>query len=574
MPLLESAPLPATELAGDPAGETAALVRRHGLTPPIAQLLWQRGWRDDQALADFLNPQLSHLHAPALLPDMDRALARIRAAIAAREPIVIFGDYDVDGVTAVVVLHAALRRLGAEVSYFIPDRFASGYGPTLEAVRQLASAGARLIITVDTGIRALAEVALATELGLDVIITDHHLPGPELPAACAVINPRRGDCDYPDKELSGAGLAFKLAQALLEEAGVIAGGGPGWPAGLARIAMLGIVADHVPLRGENRVLAHQGLAGLSETVNPGLRALLELALPGVARVRAGDVAFQLAPRLNSAGRLASATLAVELFTSPAPRAQAVARQLEQLNQQRRRLEMEILAAIQARRPAATAAPVALLWGEGWHRGVLGIVAARMLRQLQKPVLVAGCHEGMAHGSGRAPQGFALLEVLEGCGGLFSRFGGHAQAVGFTLPAARLPELEAYLAALPAVAGSAPASAPGHELDLPLQEISPALLSDLTRLEPCGAGNPEPWFRARARLAQPPQVLKERHLKLIFEPGCEALAWHAVQGPSVHLAAGALPLAALQPGCELDIIYRIEANTRARGGWQLILRGEN
>lgn len=573
MVLSATAPEADREIAGDSAAESAALARRHGLTPAIARLLWQRGWRDDQALADFLHPQLSQLHAPTRLRDMDRALARIRPAIAAREPIVIFGDYDVDGVTAVVVLHAALRRLGAEVSYFIPDRFASGYGPTPEAMRQLAGAGARLIITVDTGIRALAEVALAHQLGLDVIITDHHLPGSDLPPACAVINPRRADCDYPDKELSGAGVAFKLAQALLEEGGVIAEGGPGWLAALARIAVLGIIADYVPLRGENRVLAQLGLMGLTETVNPGLRALLALALPGVARVRAGDVAFQLAPRLNSAGRLASATLAIELFTSPAPRAQAIARQLEQLNQERRRLEMEILAAIEARPPAASAGPVALLWGEGWHRGVLGIVAARMLRRLRKPVLIAGCHEGMAHGSGRAPQGFHLLEVLESRGGLFSRFGGHAQAVGFTLPAARLPELEAYLATLPAFADTTPASAPGDELELPLAAISSALLADLARLEPFGAGNPEPWFRARARLAQPAQVMKERHLKLILEPGFEALAWHAVQGTMVHLAAPPLPLAAFRPGCELDVIYRIEAPVRARGGLQLVLRTE-
>ncbi len=573
MPLPASAPETDAASVGDPAVEAAALARRHGLTSPIARLLWQRGWRDDQALADFLQPRFSHLHPSALLRDMDRALARIRQAIAGRQPIVIFGDYDVDGVTAVVILHAALRRLGAEVSCYIPDRFASGYGPTQDAFHQLARAGARLIITVDTGIRALAEVEQAAALGLDVIITDHHLPGPVLPAACAVINPRRADCDYPDKELSGAGLAFKLAQALLEEAGVIAEGGPGWLAALSRIATLGIIADYVPLRGENRVLAHHGLAGLPETVNPGLRALLALALPGVARVRASDVAFQLAPRLNSAGRLASASLAFELFTSPAPRALAVARQLEQLNQERRRLEMEILAAIQSRPPVAAGAQVALLWGDGWHRGVLGIVAARLLRRWRKPVLIVGCHEGMAHGSGRAPQGFHLLEVLEGCDALFSRFGGHAQAVGFTLPAARLQELQAYLAALPAVETSAPDSGPGFDLDLPLSDISSALLSDLARLEPFGAGNPEPWFRARARLAQPPQVMKERHLKLFLEPGWEALAWHAVQGPSVHFNAQALPLSALRPGFELNVIYRIEANPRARGGLQLQLRVE-
>jgi len=416
-----------------------------GLSPLFARLLAARGWRETEAVVEFLYPRLEHTHSPWLMLGMEAAAARILAAVAAGERIRILGDYDADGTLATVILRQALTSLGAEVSYHLPHRLNEGYGLQVDAVERTAAAGVSLAITVDTGIREHAALERAQALGLDVIITDHHLPDATLPPALAILNPHQPGCAYPDKGLCGSGVAFKLAQALLERSGKLE---EAWPPRLRsylKLVALGTIADAVPLLGENRVLARFGLEGLAQPVNPGLRALLALTLPkDTARVSSGDVGYRIAPRLNAAGRMGAADQVVELFFASAARATELAQGLDALNLERQRvcekIQQEITRRLDAD-PAWREQAVLVLSGPGWHRGVLGIVASRVLERTGKPVLILGLEPGsdgavQAHGSGRAPAGFHLLEALEGCRELFDRFGGHAQAVGCSLPAWR------------------------------------------------------------------------------------------------------------------------------------------
>jgi single-stranded-DNA-specific exonuclease len=562
-----------------------------GLTPLFARLLAARGWRETEALVEFLHPRLEHTHSPWLLHGMERAVERTQAALAAGEPIRILGDYDADGTLATVVLRQALRSLGGDVSFALPKRLEEGYGLTAAAIERAAAEGVKLAITVDTGIREHAALERARELGLDVIVTDHHLPGAELPPAWAIVNPHQAECRYPDKGLCGTGLAFKLTQALLERQEPAGGNGSGgWTPALRsylKLVAMATVADAAPLLGENRVLARFGLAGLSEPVNPGLRALLALALPpveggaGARAVTSRDVAFRIAPRLNAAGRMGGAEQVVDLFFAPAAEAAQRAQALEALNQQRQQLCDAIEAEIEARLAAEPAeGDVLLLAGEGWHRGVLGIVASRVLAKTGKAAVIVSLEAragggAQAHGSGRAPEGLHLLERLEACRELFDRFGGHAQAVGFTLPAARLAQLREALTR--PGDGAAAAAAEPAAFELRLGEITPALARDLARLEPYGEANPEPVFVARGvRVAEAPQRMKERHMKLTVEQeGARqtALFWNLWRDGGYQHAPGRPEWEGLRPGTALDLVFRLESGTHPVYGFrqQLILK---
>ncbi|HET9783686.1 MAG TPA: single-stranded-DNA-specific exonuclease RecJ [Terriglobales bacterium] len=555
------------------SGRTADLFRAGlGLSPLVARLLEARGWRELAAATEFLHPRLEHTHSPWLMLGMKTAVERTRAAIDRGEPIRILGDYDADGTLATVILRQALASLGAQVSYRLPERLRDGYGLQAAAMDQAVAEGVKLAITVDTGIREHAALERARELGLDVIVTDHHLPAESLPPAFAVLNPHQPGCPYPDKGLCGSGVAFKLAHALLEQGGLLEGAWPPRLRSYLKLVAMATIADAVPLVGENRVLARFGLEGLAQPVNPGLQALLALALPQrPLAIRSADVAYRIAPRLNAAGRMGAADRVVELFFAPAPQAAELAQSLESLNQQRQALCAAILAEVEARTDAA-AGPVVVHAGEGWHRGVLGIVASRVVERSGKAALVIAIEPDaagdlQAHGSGRAPAGIPLHALLDGCRELFTRFGGHAQAVGFSLPAEQLPPLRAYLQS--ADLASLPAGAAQAEyFDCELAELTPAVCQELRRLEPFGEANPEPLFRIRrARLAQPPAILKERHLKLTLEQdGIRhiALYWNAPELPA---------LAALAPGSRMDLSFRIEHTSHPQYGerTQLIVR---
>src|SRR5208282_4252592 len=414
--------------------ETAGrLARELKISPLLARLLVQRGLAEPAAAQALLHPSLGQLHAPELMAGMREAVARLRRALEHHEKILIYGDYDVDGTMAVVVLLTALRMLGAEVKAYVPHRLTDGYGMRVPVVEEAAANGFRVVISVDTGIREHAVLARARELGVDCIVTDHHLPDAHLPPACAILNPRRPDCGYPEKSLAGVGVAFKLAQAMLGErltARMLQS--------FLKVVAIGTIADVVPLLGENRAIARFGLEGLRQPAQSGLAALIELSGLAGKEISAGDVGFRLAPRLNAAGRMENARDVIDLFTlTDAVRTREIAERLERLNRERQRVEEEILRTILTRLELCAALPrlsTLVLAGEGWHRGVIGIVAQRVVERYHRPTLVIGIEDGVGVGSGRSIKGFHLLDALTSVGDLFQRFGGHAQAAGFALEA--------------------------------------------------------------------------------------------------------------------------------------------
>ena len=500
--------------------------RELGISTLLARLLALRGVSDAEAARRFLSPELAHLHDPFQMLGMEAAVRRIFQAVERREKILIYGDYDVDGAMAVVILDAALKLVGADARHHIPHRMREGYGMRAEVVERARDEGFSVLISVDTGIRAFAVVERARELGLDCIITDHHLPASEeavpesVPQALAVLNPKQPGCPYPDKNLCGAGVAFKLAQALL-------GAGPESSARVARLVRsllklvcIGTIADSVPLTGENRVITRLGLEGLRLPVNPGLKALVQAAgLDGKA-ITAWDVGFRLAPRLNAAGRMESAQDVIDLFTRADPaQAQELAQKLNRLNADRQNAEQAILAEIEERverQPGEFSDPCLVVEGEGWHRGVIGIVASRLVDRFHRPALVISREEGIGHGSGRSIEKFHLLEALTACADVFDRFGGHAQAAGFALPAERIGELRRRLNEYAAPRLDPADLVPELELDaeVSLGDLTPETLADLERLAPHGYGNPRPVFCSRGvGLRGRPRLLKEKHLKM-------------------------------------------------------------
>lgn len=548
-----------------------AVARGMGVGRLLGRVLAARGIGGAAAQA-FLHPGWGELHSPWRMAGMEAAAARIGAAVAGREPIFIYGDYDADGLTATALLQAAIARLGGRVTAYIPDRLGSGYGLYLPAIEAAARAGARLMITVDGGIREHAAIAQAAAWGLETIVTDHHLPAAELPPALAVLNPHRRDCPYPDAGLTGVGVAFKVAQALFERGGLAAAGEPSaWLAAACKLVAIGTVADAAPLTGENRALARLGLEALNGTNAPGLAALLRLARreDSLDPWRAEDLAFRIAPRLNAAGRMARADVALALLTARGAEAEELARQLEDLNQARREAERGVCGealAMLALAPDASAEPILVLDSAGWHRGVLGLAAARVMAATGKPVLIFARENGLAHGSGRAPAGRHLLAALERCGELFSRFGGHAQAVGCVLPSERLPELRERLRAAAAEAWAPETTNAAAAVGIPEAGAIPVEAAELTAeavrelewLEPCGAGNPAPVFAARLRLLAAPAVLKDRHLKLRVA-GADGTALDALQWNAADRTAG------LAAGDTVSLRFQAEYSRHARFG---------
>lgn len=488
--------------------------------------------------------------------------------------MLIYGDYDVDGIMSVLVLQAALQRLGAQPQCYIPHRLHEGYGVRASVLEQAASSGVGLVITVDNGMRAHEEMALARQLGLDVIITDHHSPGDTLPPAVAVVNPMRRDSTYPNQGLCGVGVAFKLAQALLQaEARIQQDEYPPWLQTFFKLVAIGTIADYAPLLQENRVFVRLGLKGLEHPVNPGLRALLRQALPDSGPIRSSDIAFQLAPRLNAAGRMEHGNLILQLFAADSALAGDIALRLEKLNLQRKASEAGILEAIAGQTrvsPELLNNPVLSFIGEGWHRGVLGIVAARLQRMYRRPALVMTSDDVTAHGSGRAEKGVDLLQCLQPCAPLFERFGGHAQAIGFTMSTENSRELQRYLSAvkIPQVVNP-----PGEiSLCLQLDEILP-LAQDLKKLEPFGAGNPEPRCSSQVRLLSGVQWIKEKHIKFIAGSSrlrLECLGWNFSAQETLVADGIATRVDELRPGQWLELHYRIELPRNPDRGPQLIL----
>ncbi len=507
----------------------------------LARLLVMRGITQTDAAQRFLSPALSHLHSPHLMAGMKAAIDRIEAAIENKEPILIYGDYDVDGTTAIVILKTAIELCGGTADFHVPHRIRDGYDMRDDVIERAAAAGIKLIISVDMGIRAFAPAETARRLGVDLIVTDHHLPGPQgVPAALAVVNPNQSGCEYPCKALCGAGVAFKLAQGLIERR-IPEGERSRLLRSFMKVVAIATIADAVPLTGENRVFARLGLEGLRSPVNPGLKALLEVAQLSHGRtLTSGEVAFRIAPRINAAGRMDVAREVIELFSVKDPaRARELAHKLDQLNGERQEEERRILQSITANfeeQPALRDAFCIVIDGEGWHRGVIGITATRVVERYGRPALVISRNGEEAHGSGRSIPAFHLLNALESCAGLFTRFGGHAHAVGFSLPSANLPELRArlddYARANLTLADFEPSL--NFDAELALDQITPELFNLLQRLEPFGVGNPQPVFAARSvRLMASPRIIKDKHVKLKLAPAVGSLS-RGSNGPDLAI----------------------------------------
>ena len=537
-------------LNGD--GPAAERLRRElDLHPTVARLLVQRGLAEPAAARRFLNPSLDDLHDPSRLADLDRAVERLLAAVARREAIAVHGDYDADGVSSTVMLRRVLELLEGDVTHFIPERLREGYGLHAETVERLHAGGVRVIVSVDCGIRSVAAAERARALGVDLIVTDHHEPDAALPPAFAVLNPRRADCAYPDKDLAGVGVAFKLVQALCQRTGRGA-----WLRGFAKLAAIGTLADAVPLRGENRVLAKVGLDELSggrHTV--GLRALLEVSGLTGRRIASDDVTFQVAPRINAAGRMRSADLAARLLLSTGAAdtadAKALAESLDTENARRREEESGIAAEARKvieRDPDVGARNLLVVWAEGWHRGVIGIVASKLVETFARPAIVLSVEGAEAHGSGRSIPGFDLLGALEKNADLFLRFGGHRQAAGMVVAASRLQELRRRLAAYADERLDPRDLAPRLTVDapLPLGEVRADLLRGLAALEPFGRGNPRPVFHAEpVEMAAGPRTMGGRHLRMTLRQGratFPAVAWRAAERSAVFEQDRALNVA--------------------------------
>jgi single-stranded-DNA-specific exonuclease len=520
----------------------AEVSREAQMAPMIARLLVARGVRSAEAAAQFLDPRLDHLHSPYLMKGMREAIARIQRAIAADELILIYGDYDVDGTTAIVILKRAIDLLGGRATFHVPHRIRDGYGMKDDIIERAATEGVRLVISVDTGIRAFPAAEAARRVGLDLIVTDHHLPEDgQLPHAFAVLNPNQPDCSYPCKSLCGAGIAFKIAQALFEAKDEADARRRLLPSFL-KMAAIATIADAVPLVGENRVIAKLGLAGLRDPRNAGLRALMSVAqlAEKQRQLSASDVAFRIAPRINAAGRMDVAETVIELFeTREDEKARELAARLNQLNSDRQQSEQEIVQALEARlaEPQFAEARCIVLDGEGWHRGVIGIAATRVVERTCRPALVISRENGEGHGSGRSIPAFHLLSALESCHELFTRFGGHAHAVGFSLPSDRIAELRERLDKYARERLTADDLVPvlEAESEIELGGITPELIRTVRLMEPFGVGNREPIFVCRnVRVLLPPKVLKDKHIKLRVEQvngkamRFDAMAWRMAE----------------------------------------------
>jgi single-stranded-DNA-specific exonuclease len=537
----------------------AQLARELQVSPVTARLLCIRGLGEIGLAQRFLAPSLRDLHDPFGLADMGVAVERILGAIARQERIAIHGDYDVDGVTSTVILRRALELLGADVVHFLPERFRDGYGLQTAALDRLHAGGVRLVISVDCGIRAAEAAMHARALGLDLIVTDHHEPDAVLPKALAVINPKRHDCTYPDKNLAGVGVALKVVQALCARTDHA-----NWIPAFVKIAAIGTLADVVPLHGENRIIAKLGLGMLSAGPHKvGVRSLLEACGLIGREIDSYHIGFVVAPRINAAGRMSTPDIAARLLLASDETMVAEARELaEQLNAENLRRQQEEAENVAHAKSAVESDPeigsrtVIVVGGEGWHRGVIGIVASKLVDAFHRPAIVLSVDGDIAHGSCRSIPSFNMLGALESCGELMTKFGGHKQAAGLTIAASRIRDLRARVNEYADGCIGPDDLRPRLWIDgaLAFRSISSQVASELASLAPFGAGNPNPVFRTSGvEVVDGPRRVKERHLKMAFKQDgriMRGIAWRALERESFvteHRAA-------------LDLAFSLEQDT--------------
>lgn len=528
------------------------------LPPLIGRLLVQRGISDRSAAHRFLNPRVEQLHDPFQLTDFSKTADRLLVAVQKKERIVIHGDYDVDGVASTVMVSRLLELLGANVCSYIPNRLSDGYGLSSKSVKALHDEGAQIIVSVDCGIRSVEAADRAALLGIDLIVTDHHEPGPVLPKAFSIINPRLVGSIYPEMNLSGAGVALKLVQGLCQRTGHDA-----WLPGFLKLAAIGTVADVVPLQGENRVIVKLGLDQLSSGPNSvGLDALIEVAGLVGKNIDSKNVAFGLVPRLNAAGRMASADLAARLLltTDPARKREAglLARELDDLNTQRQKEQRDVFTMAQEMIEANSdirSHGMIVIAREGWHRGVIGIVASKLVETFDKPAMVLSVEGDVAHGSARSTPDFDLLGALDQCAHLFSQFGGHQMAAGVTLEAKNVIPLKTslYMYADKMLGEGQEAKTLHIDAPLEIKELSGEVVAGLNRLKPFGRGNPEPVFQASGvKMVERPKLLNNQHLAMSLNQ--DGHVFRAIAWQSAHWKDFLVGL-----GDEIDVVYSLMEN---------------
>lgn len=523
--------------------------------PLIAALLISRGYETPEKAFDFLNPSPEHLHEPLLLQGMREAVDRIQKAVANQEKILIWGDYDVDGTTGTVLLRKMLSLLGSDSVFHIPNRFTEGYGINIPALDEAQKDGVSLVISVDTGTTSVKEVEFANSIGLDVIITDHHLPktGEQLPAAVAIINPNQPGCPYPDKHLAGVGVAFKLAHALLRENRL-----EHEVPGFLKIAALGTVADMMSLTGENRAIVALGLIDLPKTDSYGLKALMEVA-DCRSDMTSYHIGFRIGPRINAAGRMDVAKHVVELFEEQSfGKARELATLLDSRNRERQKTQQQITELALSETETHDGKHFIVVAGENWHQGVIGLAASRIAEKLYRPTIVLSIKDGIGHGSARSIEGFHLLEALESCGKMFEKFGGHAAAAGMTIKSENISELRKHLNDYTSARLSADELTPELKIDalVTCDTLGIDLVEQLAAFEPFGIGNPKPVFVTRNLiLREEPFVMKDKHLRLNLL-GDNNRQFEAVWWDGVERSKGQT----LKPNSRIELAYVAEANT--------------
>lgn len=531
------------------------LAAKLGVKPLIAALLIVRGHDTAEKALAFLNPSLEHLHDPLLLKGMREAVDRIQKAIDEREKIMIWGDYDVDGTTGTYLLRRMLSLLGSDSTFHIPNRFSEGYGINKPALEKAKADGISLVISVDCGTTNVDEVEFANSIGLDMIITDHHLPktGEPLPAAIAIVNPNQPECPYPDKDLAGVGVAFKIAQAILRENKL-----EGEVPSLLKIAAIGTVADVMNLTGENRAIVSLGLRDLTKTDNLGLRALMEVA-DCRSDMTSMHIGFRIGPRINAAGRMDIARHVVELLEADDfTEARQLAGILDGRNRERQQVQQKITELALFETEGITERHFVVVSGEGWHQGVIGLAASRIADKLYRPTIVLSVKDGVGHGSARSIPNFHLLHALESCSELFEKFGGHAAAAGMAIKIENIPKLGDALNEYAKNILNEEDLIPELNIDALVSgpSLNLSLIEDLKPFEPFGAGNPKPIFVTRDLiLSGEPFVMKDKHLKLRLL-GDDNRQFEAVWWDGVEKLKGQT----LAPGCRIELAYVAEANS--------------
>ncbi len=531
-----------------------ALARAMDFKPLVAALLIARGHDTPEKAFQFLNPSPEHLHEPFLLKGMREAVDRIQKAVANGEKIMIWGDYDVDGTTGTVLLRKMLSLLGSDSTFHVPNRFTEGYGINIPALEEAQKNGVSLVISVDCGIRSFGPLEWARDHGLDVIVTDHHLSDEVRgnPPAVAVVNPNQPGCPYPDKNLAGVGVAFKLAHALLREEGL-----EHEVPGFLKIAAIGTVADVMNLTGENRAIVALGLLDLPKTDNWGLKALMEVS-DCRSDMTSYHIGFRIGPRINAAGRMDVARHVVELFEADDfAKARQLASLLDSRNRERQQMQQKIteLALLETER--ITEKHFVVVAGEGWHQGVIGLAASRIAEKLYRPTIVLSLKDGVGHGSARSVAGFHLLNALDTCKDLFEQYGGHAAAAGMKVRAENIPAVQKRLDEYAAEMLSGDDLIPELKIDalVTSQSLGLDLVEQLAAFEPFGAGNPKPVFVTRGLvLKEEPYVMKDKHLKLkLYGDGnkqFEAVWWDGVERSKRQT---------LKPNSRIELAYVAEAN---------------